>query len=87
MEKHAHLDRGKLKCASECLCGMVTSSSQNDNLSFEEFQIAYEIPLPTNTFYMYVLIAPCIKDNPDLESGKFLLGNPESSVLECARER
>ena len=66
---------------------MVTSSSENDNLSFEEFQLPYRLPLPTDTFSMYVLIAPCIKGNPDLESGKFLLGNPESSALECARER
>ena len=66
---------------------MVTSSSQNDNLSYEEFQLAYRLPLLTNTFSMYVLIVPCIKGNPDLESGKFWLWNPESSVLECARER
>ena len=64
---------------------MVTSSSQNDNLSYEEFQLAYRLPLPTNTFSMYDLIAPCVKGKPNLESVKLLLGNPESSALECAR--
>ena len=61
LEKYARLDRGKLKWASECLCGMVTSSSQNDNLSFEEFQIAYEIPLPTNTFIYVCFNCPMYK--------------------------
>ena len=40
-----------------------------DNLSYEEFQLAYRLPLLTNIFSMYVLIAPCIKGNPDLVSG------------------